>query len=125
MIKLLLVDDEEEFVRALAERLELRGFLPKVALKGEQALHLIAEGVADVMLLDLKMPGMDGCEVLRRVKRAYPHVQVVILTGHGSEKDEQTARQRGAFEYLRKPVDIEQLVVVLKKAHGAAGRKEG
>ena len=63
------------------------------------------------------MPGIDGMEVLRRVRKAYPQVQVVILTGHGSEKDEAEARRLGAFAYLQKPVDIEKLIVTLKNAY--------
>jgi len=69
------------------------------------------------MVLDLKMPGIDGMEVLRRVRQAYPQVQVVMLTGHGSEKDEAEARRLGAFAYLQKPVDIEKLVRTLKDAY--------
>ncbi|MEW6113029.1 MAG: response regulator, partial [Thermodesulfobacteriota bacterium] len=73
--------------------------------------------VPDVMVLDLKMPGIDGMEVLKRVRKAYPQVQVIILTGHGSEKDEAEARRLGAFAYLQKPVDIEKLIRTLKDAY--------
>lgn len=69
------------------------------------------------MILDLKMPGIDGMEVLRRVKKTYPDVQVIILTGHGSEKDEKDARRLGAYDYLRKPVDIDELVRHIKRAY--------
>src|SRR4030042_5026122 len=75
------------------------------------------EDFADVMVLDLKMPGIDGMEVLRRVRKAYPQVQVVILTGHGSEKDEAEARRLGAFAYLQKPVDMEKLIKTLQDAY--------
>ena len=119
-MKLLLVDDEEEFIYALAERLEIRGLAPLVVLNGEQALQTIERESIDTVLLDLKMPGIDGIEVLRRVKRKHPHVQVVMLTGHGSEKDEQEALRCGAFAYLRKPAHIEEIQAVLAQAARAA-----
>jgi len=116
-VKLLLVDDEEEFVRALAERLQMRGLNPQIALDGEQALQMVPDHLPDVMVLDLRMPGIDGLEVLRRVKRAHPEVEVIILTGHGSENDEGVARRLGAFDYLQKPVDIADLMGALMRAY--------
>jgi DNA-binding response OmpR family regulator len=115
--KVLMVDDEEDFVRTLAERMKMRDLDSDVALDGEQALQIVKDEVPDVMVLDLKMPGIDGMEVLRRVRKAYPQVQVIILTGHGSEKDEAEARRLGAFAYLQKPVDIEKLVQTLRNAY--------
>jgi DNA-binding NtrC family response regulator len=115
--KVLMVDDEEDFVKTLAERMKMRDLDSDVALNGEQALQLVEDQIPDVMVLDLKMPGIDGMEVLRRVRKAYPQVQVVILTGHGSEKDEAEAKRLGAFAYLQKPVDIEKLIVTLKNAY--------
>jgi DNA-binding response OmpR family regulator len=115
--KVLMVDDEEDFVKTLAERMQMRDLDSDVALSGEAALQIVEDQVPDVMVLDLKMPGIDGMEVLRRVRKAYPQVQVVILTGHGSEKDEAEARRLGAFAYLQKPVDIEKLLVTLKNAY--------
>lgn len=115
--KLLLVDDEKEFVNALAERLELRRFAPRVAFDGESALLMIREDPPAVIVLDLKMPGIDGVEVLRRVKRGWPAVQVIILTGHGSQRDAETVCMLGAFAHLQKPVDINDLVGVLGRAY--------
>jgi DNA-binding NtrC family response regulator len=115
--KVLLVDDEEEFVQAIAERLKMRNLGPEVALDGEAALEVVKDEVPDVMVLDLRMPGIDGLEVLRRVKKNYPKVEVVVLTGHGSEKDEEEARRLGAFDYLQKPVEIDTLVTTLKRAY--------
>jgi len=115
--KVLMVDDEEDFVKTLAERMKMRDLDSDVALDGEQALQIVKDQVPDVMVLDLKMPGIDGMEVLRRVRKAYPQVQVIILTGHGSEKDEAEARRLGAFAYLQKPVDIEKLIQTLKNAY--------
>ncbi len=115
--KVLMVDDEEDFVKTLAERMKMRDLDSDVALNGEQALKIVEDQVPDVMVLDLKMPGIDGMEVLRRVRKAYPQVQVVILTGHGSEKDESEAKRLGAFAYLQKPVEIEKLITTLKSAY--------
>jgi DNA-binding response OmpR family regulator len=119
--KVLLVDDEEELVRALAERLEIRQLDCEIALNGEEALRIVEDRTPDVILLDLKMPGMDGMEVLRRVKKSHPEIQVVVLTGHGSEHDEQIVRRLGAIDYLQKPVDIRELVKTLDYAY-AGGR---
>jgi DNA-binding response OmpR family regulator len=116
-IKILLVDDEEDFVKTLSERIQMRALGTDVALNGEEALKLVDNEVPDVMVLDLKMPGIDGMEVLRRVKKAYPQVQVIILTGHGSEKDEEQARRLGAFDYLQKPVEIDNLVNKIRRAY--------
>src|SRR4030042_828674 len=115
--KVLMVDDEEDFVNTLAERMRMRDLSPELALSGEQALERVEDDIPDVMVLDLKMPGIDGMEVLRRVRKAYPQVQVVILTGHGSEKDEAEARRLGAFAYLQKPVDMEKLIKTLRDAY--------
>jgi DNA-binding response OmpR family regulator len=90
-LKILLVDDEQEFVTTLAERLEIRNMNVSVA--------------------------MDGMELLRRTKKAFPGVQIVMLTGHGSEKDEQEARRLGAFEYLKKPVSIGELMKAVSAAY--------
>ncbi len=115
--KVLMVDDEEDFVQTLAERMKMRDLSPELALSGEQALQAVQDDVPDVMVLDLKMPGIDGMEVLRRVRQAYPQVQVVILTGHGSEKDEAEAKRLGAYAYLQKPVDMEKLIRTMKEAY--------
>ena len=114
--KILLVDDEEEFVKTLGERLEMRGLGPDTAFTGEQALQRIAEEEPDIMVLDIKMPGIDGMEVLRRVRKAYPRIQVIMLTAHGTEKDVEEAQRLGAFSYLRKPADLETLTKTIKAA---------
>jgi DNA-binding response OmpR family regulator len=116
-MKVLLVDDEEEFVKTLAERIEMRDVKSDVALNGEEALKTMDKDLPDVMVLDLKMPGIDGLEVLRRAKKAYPGVQIIMLTGHGSEKDEKEARRLGVFEYLQKPVEFEKLMRTITKAY--------
>lgn len=116
-IKVMLVDDEEEFVTTLSERIQMRDFNSSVAFTGEQALQIVDDQIPDVMVLDLKMPGIEGMEVLRRVKKAYPQVQVIILTGHGSEQDRKEALSLGAFGYLQKPVQIDELARQIINAH--------
>ena len=115
--KVLLVDDEREFVQTLSERLMMRDMGSAVVYDGESALNLVEEDEPEVMILDLKMPGIDGIEVLRRVKADHPNIQVIILTGHGSEKDRDICMGLGAFAYLHKPVDIDVLSETLKAAN--------
>ncbi len=116
-MKVLLVDDEEEFVKALAERLKMRDLRSDTVLDGEEALSFVEDQEPDVMVLDLKMPGIDGMEVLRQVRKAYPKIQVIILTGHGTERDEEEAKRLGAFDYLEKPVNLDVLVKKMKAAY--------
>ncbi len=115
--KVLLVDDEREFVQTLSERLIMRDMGSAVAYDGESALTMIEEEEPEVMILDLKMPGIDGIEVLRRVKSTRPDIEVIILTGHGSEEDRKQCMELGAFAYLQKPVDIELLSETLRRAY--------
>jgi DNA-binding response OmpR family regulator len=121
-IRILLVDDEEEFVRALSERLQLRDLSSRTAFSGEQAMTFVGEAAPDIMVLDLAMPGASGMDVLRLVKKRFPEIQVIILTGHGNDLDEAEARSIGIFDWLRKPVDIEVLVDRIRAAH-QEGRK--
>ena len=116
-IKVLLVDDEQKFVEALSERLQMRDMENETVYDGEEALSFVDDKEPDVMVLDLKMPGIDGMEVLRRVKKKFPGIQVIILTGHGTDRDEEESRRIGVFDYLKKPVDIELLVSRIKAAH--------
>jgi two-component system response regulator CpxR len=122
--KVLLVDDEREFVQTLSERLLLREMGSAVAYDGESALSLIRDDEPEVMILDLKMPGIDGIEVLRRVKKTNPDVEVIILTGHGSEADREICMKLGAFAYLQKPVDIDLLSSRLKEANEKIQKKK-
>jgi CheY-like chemotaxis protein len=109
-IRILLVDDEKDFVETLSQRMEMRDLSADIALNGEEALEQLKKQPPDVMVLDLRMPGVGGMDVLRRVKKEHPNVQVIMLTGQGSEKDELEARRLGAFDYLEKPVNIDTLV---------------
>jgi CheY-like chemotaxis protein len=122
--KVLLVDDERDFVETLSERLIMRHMGSAVAYDGESALNLIKEDEPEVMILDLKMPGIDGIEVLRRVKATRPEIEVVILTGHGSEADRDVCMELGAFAYLNKPVDIDLLSATLKQANDKIKEKK-
>jgi two-component system, OmpR family, response regulator CpxR len=115
--KVLLVDDEREFVQTLSERLGMRDIGSAAAFDGESALALVSEDEPEVMLLDLRMPGIDGMEVLKRVKAEHPDIEVVILTGHGTEVDRKECMAMGAFAYLEKPVDIDVLSDTLRRAN--------
>ncbi len=115
--RVLLVDDEREFVQTLSERLLLRDMGSAVAFDGESALEMVREDEPEVMILDLKMPGIDGMEVLRRVKETQPEIEVIILTGHGNETDRETCMKLGAFAYLQKPVDIDVLSATMNRAN--------
>jgi CheY-like chemotaxis protein len=118
--KILLVDDESEYVQTLSERLQMREFGAVVAYNGEQAISMVQKEAPDVMVLDLRMPGIDGMEVLRKLKHEHPEVEVIILTGHGTEQDKELALQLGAFAYLEKPVDIDKLSTIMKEAYKKA-----
>ena len=115
-IKILLVDDEKQFVDTLSERLEMRGFTARVAYDGPQALEMV-KMPTDVIVLDLRLPGMDGFEVLKAVKKSNPDVQVIILTGHGGDAEEKTAYRMGAYSFLRKPMDIDDLLSSIRMAY--------
>ena len=115
-INILLVDDEVAFANTLAQRLQLRGLKVRLAYNGEQALSTIREVGSDVVVLDLRMPGMDGMEVLKEIKKGNPEIQVIILTGHGTERDAEQAKKFGGFDFLNKPVDIDTLEQKIKSA---------
>ena len=123
--KVLLVDDEREFVQTLSERLIMRDMGSAVAYDGESALNLIKEDEPEVIIVDLKMPGVDGLEVLRKVKEKRPEIEVIILTGHGHEKDRQLCMELGAFAYLQKPLDINVLSETIQKANEKIQQKKG
>ena len=94
----------------------MRCFAARVAYDGPEALQAV-EQPTDVIVLDLRMPGMDGFEVLRNVKKSNPQVQVIILTGHGGDAEEQTAYRMGAYNFLRKPMDIDELLSSIRMAY--------
>lgn len=108
--KVLLIDDEKEFVTTLAERLQLRGLHPVTATDGETGLNLIMTESFDAVVLDVMMPELSGLEVLERVKNFDSRIPVIILTGHGRPEDGPRGMQLGAFDYLIKPFDIDELI---------------
>ncbi|MFW5958170.1 MAG: response regulator [Desulfosalsimonas sp.] len=117
---ILLVDDEEEFVTTLAERLEIRSFKAKSATSGKQALEIMEKQSFDVAVLDVKMPGMDGLQLMERIKDRHPGLPVLLLTGYGAASEGENGMSKGAYDYLMKPVDIEELI---SKVHEAIANK--
>lgn len=121
--KVLLVDDEVEFASALAERLQLRNYDVKAASNAFEALGIIHSFLPDVVILDLKIPGMDGIETLKTIKKFDPTIEVIMLTGHGDSQSVEEGMKSGAFEYIMKPVEIAELTSKIDKAQKK--RKEG
>lgn len=116
-IKVLLVDDEVEFLETLTKRLEKRSVNVLSARCGEEALGLLGREPVDVVVLDVRMPGMDGIETLRRIKEGHPMIEVIMLTGHASVEVAIQGMEIGAFDYLMKPMDIDDLLYKVKDAH--------
>ena len=114
--KVLLVDDEEAFVEALAQRLEVRGFKVRIALSGDEALVRLQEEPADVVILDVLMPGKDGIQALREIREAFPITEVIMLTGHGTLETGIEGMKLGAFDYLTKPIEAPDLVEKIENA---------
>ncbi len=115
---ILLVDDEDEFLHTLAERLQLRDFEIQTATDGEEALNLVAKECPDLVVLDAMMPGMSGLDVLKQLKADHPDLPIILLTGHGSTADGIEGMRLGAFDYLTKPIDLDELI---KKMHEGIG----
>ncbi|MFH2012407.1 MAG: response regulator [Pseudomonadota bacterium] len=115
-LKVLLVDDEEEFVITLSERLSLRDIETEVAYNGENALAKINQLKPDIVILDVMMPGLSGLDVLKHIKEILPNIPVILLTGRGSTREGIEGMKQGAFDYLMKPVDIEDLIKKMSEA---------
>ena len=113
----LLVDDEIDFLQTLIKRLKKRGLDVHDAASGEEALEMIACTPVDVVVLDVRMPGMDGIETLREIKKIDPLAEVIMLTGHASVEVAISGMALGAFDYLMKPMDIDELVYKLQDAY--------
>ena len=120
--RVLVVDDEEDFLESIVRRLELRGVEADGVATGAAALELLSHKQVDVVVLDIKMPGMDGIEALRQIRRLYPDVEVIVLTGHASQEFQRLGRELGAFDYLIKPVRLE---TVLERIRAASRRRRG
>jgi DNA-binding NtrC family response regulator len=115
-IRLLLVDDEAGFINVLAKRIEKRNFLVRKAYSGYEAVMLLNQEKFDVAVLDLKMEDMDGIELLKILKKTSPDLQVIMLTGHGSEIAAKDGIKFGAADYLIKPCDFEELIEKIRQA---------
>ena len=122
-LNVLLVDDEEEFVTTLAERLALRGFYPEIAMEGESALQQIDSRTFDVIVLDIMMPGIGGIEVLQQIRQRRIETPVILLTGHGSTREGMEGMRHGAFDYLMKPLNIDELIAKMQEAAGGRAGK--
>ena len=114
--KVLLVDDEVELVSTLVERLALRGIAADSITHGNKVLDCLRQKEYDMVLLDILMPESNGLAILSAIKKEFPAVQVILLTGRGSEEELRQGMAEGAFDFLMKPVDIEQLIQVMEKA---------
>ncbi len=114
-VRVLVVDDERDFATALGERLTWRGYEAVTAFSGSQALSELGRGF-DVVVLDLRMPEMDGLETLAKIRDLDPHVQVVVLTGHGSVSSGIEGMRGGAADFLQKPASIDELCMAIDAA---------
>jgi len=123
-IKLLLVDDEVKFLESLSQRLSLRDFEVTTATDGQKAIKSAKGDKFDVAIVDLRMPGMDGTEVLKTLKKRHKWLEVIILTGYGTIDSAAECTRLGAFGYLEKPYDIDNLINVLKDAYTARLKKK-
>ncbi len=115
--KVLIVDDEEDFVDTMIRRLKAKGFDARGVNRGKEALELLDENDFDVCVLDVKMPGMDGIETLREMKKKKPLMEVIMLTGHGSVESGVQGLQLGAYNYVMKPVPFADLLQQINQAY--------
>ena len=121
----MLVDDEVEFIEAFSERLELRNLEISKAFSGEEALQILEKNhTLEVVILDVKMPGMDGIETLAEIKRRHPLVEVIMLSGHADVASAIDGMKQGAFDYLMKPCDLDQLIAKVTEAAAKKRRHE-
>ncbi|MFC2085034.1 response regulator [Bacteroidota bacterium] len=116
-ISVLLVDDEKDFIESLAERLEIRDFEVASATSGEEALKLIEKIDFDVIVLDVQMPGMDGIDALKKIKKLKQLPQVLMLTGHATVETAIEGMKIGAYDYLMKPTETQDLIDKITKAY--------
>lgn len=119
--RVLIVDDEGELAYTLAERLRLRGFEAEGVTSGEDALAKLREVAFDAVVLDVKMPGLGGIEVIRQVRGLHPSLPVIMITGHGCRESADEGLQAGAYRYLMKPVQIDALVQIIRESLQAGG----
>lgn len=118
-IRILLVDDEVKFLKAVADRLAIKGFDVTTADNGDDAIAAAGKGGFDVAVVDLQMPGMDGTQVLKALKENHKFIEIIMLTGHATVDSAVECTRLGAFKYLEKPYDFDKLVESLKEAYHA------
>ena len=123
-INILLVDDEVKFLKAIAERLSIKGFEVKTAANGHDAFEAAKKGRFDVAVLDLQMPGTDGAQLLKILKENHKFLEIIMLTGHATLDSAVECTKLGAFKYLEKPYDFDGLVEVLLEAFQARMQKK-
>ena len=123
-IKLLIVDDEEKFLKSVAQRLSLKGFDVVTAIDGRDAMLAAEQNLFDVALLDLQLPGIDGTKVLKLLKERHKYLEIIILTGHGSVTSAVECTRLGAFDYLEKPFDFDKLIEAIKEAYSSRLKKK-
>ncbi len=116
-LSVLIVDDEAEFMETLAKRLRKRKLAVSGVTSGEAALEQLKETPFDIVVLDVKMPGMNGLDTLREIKKSYPLVEVIMLTGHADMEAAIEGMDVGAFDYLMKPIEIDELLYKIQDAH--------
>jgi DNA-binding NtrC family response regulator len=122
--RLLVVDDEVEFLERLVERLKIRDLDVEGVTTGEKALEFIQKRPVDVMLLDVRLPGMDGVQVLKKVKQRHPHIEVILFTGHADAETAVRVMELGAFDYLIKPVPFDDLLYRIQDAYKKKALRE-
>lgn len=122
--RLLIVDDEEQFIEALSERLSIRDYEVMTSLTGEEALEKIKNYNFDVVILDVRLPEIEGTEILREIKRLKPLTEVIMLTGHGTVEMAIAGMKLGAFDFLVKPCDTEDLIIKIDRAHDRKAEQE-
>ena len=115
-ISVLIVDDEEELAATIAERLEIRGIRTQTASDGDSALSLIKIKSPDVVVLDLMMPGMGGLEILKHINLLNLNIPVILLTGYGSKERSIEGMNLGAFDYVMKPCNLDDMIIKIQEA---------
>jgi len=123
-IKLLMVDDEVKFLESISKRLVLKNFDVTKAVTGKEAIESAEKGFFDVAVVDFQMPGMDGAEVLRVLKKKHKYLEIIMLTGHATVDSAVECTKLGAFKYLEKPYDFENLVETIQQAYEARLKKK-
>ncbi len=123
-VKVLIVDDEKDFVEMFSLRLKEQGEKVSTAHSGKEALKLLETVAIDVVILDIRMPGMDGIDTLKQIKKIHPIVEVILLTGHGSTETAVEGMKLGAFDYLMKPADFEDIKIKIDNARKRKDEQE-